>query len=60
MNDKIDILPANTRIKYDVHGGSLHCFKYWVSTADTFGRIEIVLSFATNAKQNEHNLALIF
>lgn len=28
-----------TRMKYDVHGGSLHCFKYWVRTVDTFGRI---------------------
>lgn len=32
----------DTRIKYDVHGGSLHCFKYWVSTADTLGRIIII------------------
>lgn len=28
-----------TRIKYEVHGGSLHCFRYCVSTAETFGRI---------------------
>lgn len=28
-----------TRIKYEVHGGSLHCFKYCVNTDETFGRI---------------------
>ena len=28
-----------TRIKYEVHGGSLHCFRYDVKTVETFGRI---------------------
>lgn len=31
-----------TRIKYEVHGGSLHCFKYCVRTADTLGRNAIL------------------
>lgn len=34
-------------MKYDVHGGSLHCFRYCVSTAETFGRIYIALSLIT-------------
>lgn len=32
-------LSIRTRMKYEVHGGSLHCFKYAVKTDDAFGRI---------------------